>query len=157
AFNGALYFIANSALWTVKGDGSILQVAGAPSTDATAAPIVFNGALYFEGFDGSSGDEPWKVKADGSVVQVADINPGSDTSFPDDFTIFDNALYFSASDGTHGSELWKIAADGSVTMVADIDPGSGTSLPSSLTVFGTPSPVDLNGDGNSDLIWRNVN
>ena len=103
---------------------------------------VFNGAVYFNANDGSSGIELWK--SDGTAAgtaMVKDINPGSADGYPSGFTIYDGGLYFRASDASHGYELWQTdgSADGTV-QVKDINPG-GDSTPQNLFWFhatGTP-------------------
>jgi ELWxxDGT repeat protein len=79
-----------------------------------------------------------------SAHQIADLNPGSDGSYPSNFTAVANAVYFSAYTFDTGRELWKY--DGAnVSLAADInntshDVGGGllegnSSNPNSLTVF----------------------
>ena len=69
---------------------------------------VFDNAVYFSAFDGTSGFELWKSDGtEAGTVRVKDINPGPGGSSPFGFTILNNALYFSADDGSNGFELWK--------------------------------------------------
>ncbi|WP_413467323.1 ELWxxDGT repeat protein [Pleurocapsa sp. FMAR1] len=70
----------------------------------------------FSADDGENGDELWV--SDGTTEGthlVEDINPGSDDSFPGNFTEFNNQLYFSADDGENGRELFKLIVDDSTT------------------------------------------
>jgi ELWxxDGT repeat protein len=64
---------------------------------------------------------------------VADINPGANSSNPQNLVAIGSTIFFTADDGTHGVELWK--CDGTTagtTMVKDIVPGAYYS-PSNLT------------------------
>src|SRR4028118_1584330 len=59
-----------------------------------------------------------------------DINPGSNSSDPENFINFNNTLYFTAEDATNGTELWK--SDGTAAgtvLVKDIYPGTNSSDP----------------------------
>lgn len=81
----------------------------------------------------TSGYEPRRT--DGAVIQlVHEVNPGADSSYPNDFTGLGGNVYFSADDGTNGYELWKF--DGvSGSLVADLEPGASSSYPYDLTAF----------------------
>ena len=89
---------------------------------------VFDNAVYFSAFEGTSGFELWK--SDGTVagtVRVKDINPGPGGSSPFGFTISNNALYFSADDGRNGFELWK--SDGTEAGTVRVKGISGVNVP----------------------------
>ena len=119
-FDSALFFVANSAtygdeLWVYDGVNapSIVQDLNTGSSNGLDAadhgqPRVYDGALYFEGNDGT-GQELWKY--DGfNFSRVTDIAPvNADIK---DLTVFDGAIYFHANNGTDGGELWGYNADG---------------------------------------------
>ena len=94
----------------------------------------FTGLLYFQGSDGTNGDELWRSDgtADGTGM-VKDIRSGSSSSYPGNygFAQLNSKVYFAANDGEHGRELW--VTDGSslgTKMVKDIyGEGSYGSLP----------------------------
>jgi ELWxxDGT repeat protein len=72
---------------------------------------VFDGRLYFEANDGSTGEELWRT--DGTPAgtsQVADIKPGPGNSFPGQFAVLGKSLLFAADDGVHGYELWRLTS-----------------------------------------------
>ena len=75
---------------------------------------IFNDELYFTA-DGPNGEELFKTDGN-TVIEVTDINPGSGSSSPDDFTIFNNELYFRAT-GPNGTELYVLDEIGSTTTV----------------------------------------
>jgi ELWxxDGT repeat protein len=120
-----LYFSAvreagGSALWKVRSDGSVVQVAVFESVQLQGL-TEFNGALYFSATTAAAGFELWSLRSDGTVVQY-DLNPGASSSFASSFTAFNGELYFSAFTGA-GQELYKVTADGSIVLAADINSG----------------------------------
>ncbi|RCJ42063.1 hypothetical protein A6770_35235 [Nostoc minutum NIES-26] len=141
--NGVLYLrVINLAggpsdLWKTDGtpDGTVLLVDNIPSYveygTYLSSLINVNDTVYFNAgdYDSVSGIELWK--SDGTTqgtVQIKDINPGSNSSYPNYQTYVNGTLYFFADDGTHGRELWK--SDGTETgtvLVKDINTGSSSS------------------------------
>ena len=92
--------------------------------------IGFDGNFYFEANDyGAYGSELWR--SDGTqenTVLLKDINPGSESSWPNFMDVANGLLFFAANDGVHGVELW--ASDGTesgTAMVLDINP-DGSSI-----------------------------
>src|SRR5262249_42304695 len=62
---------------------------------------VVDGTLYFRADDGVHGEELWR--SDGTAAGttlVKDIDPGSDSSFPNNLIDFEGKLMFAAIDGT---------------------------------------------------------
>lgn len=69
---------------------------------------------------------------------VKDINPGTGSSSPTEFTIYNNKIYFAANGGSSmgGLELWQ--SDGTSTgtvLVQDYNTGTGSSSPASFCVY----------------------
>jgi ELWxxDGT repeat protein len=66
------------------------------------------GKLFLGAYEPTHGQELWA--SDGTAattVRVRDIWPGSEGSYPFNFTNVAGTLFFSADDGTRGEELWK--------------------------------------------------
>lgn len=136
AFNNRLYFRADDDLygqtvWQSDGtDTGTIPLKDINSNTKTGVDnfknksLEINGVYYFVGTDGN-GSELWKN--DGTVagtVIVKDIYPGSQSSYPSDFTVLNGILYFRADNGVNGQELWR--SDGTQAgtyMVADVYPG----------------------------------
>ena len=129
-FNNALYFVADSdtygdELWVYDGVNapSIVKDLNEGSSNGVedssyGAARVYDGALYFEGNDGT-GQELWKY--DGTnfsrVTDIRDANADPDGNGNADIeylTVLDGVLYFSADNGTDGDELWGYNADGRI-------------------------------------------
>ena len=136
--NGTLFFYAYDGLhgwelWKSDGtpDGTLLVKdiipGGGDSCYAGCDYIELtnvNGTLFFRADDGVYGEELWVSDGtpDGTVM-VKDINPGWDSSYPDELTNVNGMLFFSAQ-GDFGESLWKSdgTAEGTV-LVKDIYPG----------------------------------
>ena len=85
-------------------------------------------------------------------TQMLEINPGSDTSKPNNLTALGNTLYFTANDSVNGIQLWK--SDGSVagtTKVTNINPGNFN--PENLTVFGNKLLFSADDGVNGRELW----
>jgi ELWxxDGT repeat protein len=81
------------------------------------------------------GRELWisNGETNGSTLLI-DINPGTPSSNPSEFTTIGSNTYFSADDGVHGSELW--VSDGTTagtSLIVDINPGPRGSSPQWIT------------------------
>ena len=80
----------------------------------TFAPVLnminFDGTLFFQANDGTTGYELWKSDgtAEGTVM-VKDTYPGANVpwSEPDDFVVVNGTLFFGAANTTSGRKLWK--------------------------------------------------
>ena len=67
---------------------------------------------------------------------VKDINPGPESSYPDEMLAVGDVIYFTAYDETHGNELWRSdGTEAGTVLVADIEPGPESSIPKGLKVM----------------------
>lgn len=106
-------------------------------------------AIYFSAWDPLHGRELWRT--DGTEMgtyMMSDIQPGEESSDPEELVDAAGTLVFTADDGTHGRELWKREDRGGggqvVEMVKDIYVGGwlGGSLPNDLVyVPGNDGPL----------------
>ena len=113
----------------IEGTLTDLTPAGVNITNTDAAGggygkviIPFGTGLIFVGEDATNGEELWIT--DGTVAGtklLKDINPGAESSSPNNFCVSGGKVYFSATTATDGNELWVTdgTTDGTV-LVADI-------------------------------------
>lgn len=139
--NGVAYFRADDgsgpALWASDGTetGTRLIV----PFDEIRNIYVWNNALYFAGRD-INGLELWTSNGtlEGTYL-LANLNPGTGSSDPENFSGLPNALLFSAYNPTTGTELWSISTD-NVLQEIDIETvesyGDVGSYPQDFTVSG---------------------
>ena len=110
--------------------------------------------LYFRAYTETPGWELWRTNGT-STTSVKDINPGEDSSQPQNFTAFGDYLYFQATDGTTGNELWRTdGTDAGTTRVKDIRLGGGGSYPQHLTVLGDYLYFQATDSTTGDELWR---
>jgi len=153
AFQGALYFFANSSdqrslgLWRSDGTAAGTRLLFEPPMPFTLSSVlaflypqltVAGDHLFFRWDDFVHGTELWRSDgtAAGSAL-VADVAPGRAHSRLAGLTAAGGKLYFAATDGEHGVELWE--SDGTAAgtrMVADVWPGPASSGPEQMTAAG---------------------
>jgi ELWxxDGT repeat protein len=153
--NGALFFEAGQKLFRTEGTAATtLQIASLGPDFPELTNV--NGTLFFRTNDGVHGVELWKSNGTpaGTAI-VSDINPGSQSSLPDNLVNVSGTLFFDANDGTHGAELWQSngAAAGTV-LVKDIFPGSGDSTPEYLTNVNGVLFFTAIDNGHGRELWR---
>ena len=106
----------NSSTWQVA---DINSGSGSSSPGLYAGVTVMGTRLYFDAYDGSSGNELWAHETtNSSTWQVADINSGSGSSSPGLYagvTVMGTRLYFDAYDGSSGYELWRMEIEHTIT------------------------------------------
>ncbi len=104
--------------------------------------VVFNGALYFSGQDGTHGAE--LMKFDGNTVSlVKDEYVGAGASSPWNLSVFNGKIYYSAVDAINSRELYS--SDGTLAgtgLLAEIYPGSVVCAPMAFMCFGGPNSSD---------------
>ena len=86
---------------------------------------------------------------------LMDINPGTASSNPSNFSTIGSNTYFSADDGVHGSELW--VSDGTTagtSLIVDINPGPRGSSPQWITNSNGEIYFSANRDDVGRELWR---
>ncbi len=138
-YSNAIFFFANSSsnpvdqLWKISsGDTAPTLLTTTPFSASSACTghfsLVNNGILYFPYEANSAGCELWR--SDGTVAgtyQLKDINPGSDSSYPQLLLSSNNVLYFTALKAGFGFEIWKTdGTEAGTQMIEDFNPGNGS-------------------------------
>ena len=132
---GTVLFIADDGthgaqLWSSTGSDAEMVALINPNGDAFqrlpgnqfAGPTVFsNGLLIFSANDGVHGFEPWISNGTSSGTFMAqDINPGSASSFPLQFTDVFGTVFFTANDGSTGFELYSVSANERISIPIEL-------------------------------------
>jgi len=134
--------------------------------DGTSAGILYRGKFYFDGDNGTSGDELFV--SDGTVSGtklVKDIYTGGDSD-PKGFVIYNDAIYFFAKVAT-GMQLWKSdGTEAGTVKVAEPFAGGNADM-DYLAVYngklyfsatdGTNGKEVWSYDGNSAVMLKNIN
>ena len=119
--------------------------------------LVIGDTLYFSPFTTTPGQELWKTNADGPPELVRDVNPGSNSSFPNFMVDLNGTLLFSANDGTSGTELYRSdGTEAGTQRVADINIGGGGSSPfmSKDNLLNDTLFFSANDGTNGTELWR---
>src|SRR5262249_25126874 len=112
----------------------------------------YNGALYFQADDGTSGAELWKV-AGGAPSQVADLAPGPQGSAPHSFEVFGGKLYFAASTPATAQELY--AYDGTaIALAAEMEAGANGGEIAGRTEYNGALYFARYSAANGHQVWR---
>jgi ELWxxDGT repeat protein len=143
----ALLKSIDGRLWVTDGTAAgTLQLSTTLTYERSGA--VLNGKFIFPGITAATGNELWIT--DGTIAGTTllkDINPGIESSFPDDdFALLNDHLYFAAHSPGFGRELWKTdgTPDGT-SQVKDIMAGPGQSaLRGKYRLFSTGTYLLLN-------------
>lgn len=119
-------------------------------------PKVAAGSTLFFAATSTSGRELWLSDGtDAGTVQVADLNPGGNSSDPQNITVVGTTVLFSAIGATGGRELYKSEPPyNSVTLVRDIRSGSSNSDPTSFTVIGNTLFFTADDGVNGRELWK---
>jgi ELWxxDGT repeat protein len=157
--NGMVYFMdddgTGATLWasdgTAGGTKKFLDPAKLPTgfVPGTVADVTLvDGSVYFTASDAQHGNELWKADGAGGATLIGDINPGTDSSYPQVLGTAGGLVLFSADDGVYGNELW--ATDGTaghVQRVTDLSPGFGSSYVTGVYQVGDNIVVEGAGTG----------
>jgi ELWxxDGT repeat protein len=126
--NGEIFFIvgnnSNTELWKTNGT-TAQNVTTIAYNQYVVSDLVSSGnKLYFSIPSPANGKELWVSDGTlGGTTLIRDINPGINSSNPQDITPINGLVYFSADNGSNGRELWK--SDGTAIgtqMVSNINP-----------------------------------
>ena len=88
------------------------------------------GVTVLQGRSAGFGVEPWRSDSwSAGTSRLLDVNPGSASSSPREFTHSGGWLYFTADDGVSGRELWRMEAFGGSLPYGEGCPGTGGLVP----------------------------
>jgi ELWxxDGT repeat protein len=156
--NGTLVFLGVSSLdrsrgglWKVDARGKAVLFESTNNSNASGdRPIQFqnltnvDGILYFSGqraaFDRVTytvqhyGYEIYKLDPATGTTTFIEVEPGTGSSNPTNFTNINGTLYFTATTASSGTELWKLDASGNPQKL-EIIAGTGSSNPANFTKF----------------------
>ena len=156
--NGKLYFLGydGAAIKLFVSDGT---AAGTYSMGASLQQAqgmtAYNGKLYFNGTDGTHGNELWVSDGTEAGTQMLiDINTGAHGSLPSDFIIMGGKLYFSAGTDATLRELWVTDGTAANTqMIKDIYPGATSCDFYFPVVLGNKMYFTANDGTNGNEVW----
>jgi len=125
--NGKTILSSNidSSIWSTDGtSGNTIQISPDIKHDEIGSGGLLSGKIIFKGSIPATGSELYITDGTpGGTGLVSDINPGTASSNPKNFTLLNGFLYFTADDGSHGKELWRTnGTSAGTTLVKDIDP-----------------------------------
>ena len=126
--NGEIFFIvgsnSNTELWKTNGISAQYVTTIAYNQYVVSDLVSSGNKLYFSIPSPANGQELWVSDGTlGGTTLIRDINPGINSSYPQDITPINGSVYFSADNGSNGRELWK--SDGTAIgtqMVSNINP-----------------------------------
>jgi ELWxxDGT repeat protein len=129
---GLVYFEANDLsignneadhqLW--RTDGTVTGTVKLVDSPVSGVTKIGN-TIYFRHFTPATGFELWSYTVSDGAKMVCDVNPGPNSSYPDNMVEFNNKLVFFSYTDALGYELWT--TDGTTsgtTLIKDCNPGT---------------------------------
>lgn len=115
-----LYFEADSALWKTDGTTAGTVAVSSASTLAGIANLyAWNNLLFFEGDDGTNGDQLYVYNPTlDTVTNISNISGSDNNHDPEDFVAYNGYLYYSGENGT-SSDRYLFRTDGAI--ISQID------------------------------------
>lgn len=129
---GSVYYEGNDlSVGTNEADYQLWRTDGTATgtvklVDSPVSGVIKIGTtLYFRHFTPATGFELWSYTQTGGARMVCDINPGANSSYPDNMVEFNNKLVFFAYTDALGYELWTTDGTSSgTTLIKDCNPGT---------------------------------
>jgi len=122
---------------------------------STSAHTPFLDGAVFTAYTAANGSEPWFT--DGTIAGtrlLRDVEPGTASSSPQEYTVIDGQVFFSAQTATSGREPWKVSGSLAVSQIADIEPGTGSSSPRSFAAQGGGALFAARTAATGTELWR---
>lgn len=138
-----IYFSAGNeqgqgGLWktngTVEGTMEIKTINAStfPSHGAIYDMVFIDSLLYFRASDGIVGQELWISDGTSDGTFPIDLEDGSGSSSPREFTKSGDMVYFQAKTQSSGFELWRTDGTPGGTELLELAPGEASSSPTNL-------------------------
>jgi ELWxxDGT repeat protein len=151
----------DSSIWATDGTpGNTIQISPDIKIDQSAVGALLSGKIIFRGSTAVTGSEIYITDGTpGGTVLVKDINSGTASSAPENFSLLGGFIYFTADDGIHGRELWRTdGTSAGTTLVKDIEPGATGSFSensvSGLFTNGSYLLFAANTTGSGNELWK---
>lgn len=151
----------DSTMWSTDANpDNTIQLSPVIRYNETGAAGLLSNKFIFRGSTPVTGSEVYiSDGTQGGTVLLKDINPGTGSADPRNFTLLNGFLYFTANDGSHGRELWRTnGTSAGTTLVKDIEPGVGSSFNIAMTnnLFSNGSFLFFaaNTTGSGNELWK---
>lgn len=110
----------NTDLYTCNATtgGGLTSLVDHPNSIPSYTHKIFNGLLYFQGNDGTNGDEPWTYDGTNPPAILSNIASSSSSSYPSNFTTGLGKLFFVANDGTFNRLVVTDGTPGGTSLVS---------------------------------------
>lgn len=116
--------------------------------------IGVNGKFYFTATNGASGEELFSYDGTNSPTLVWDIDMGTGSSAPDNYTENNGTLYFRATTPTHGYELWQYDITNKLAKrLTDIRSGVDSSLTGDVLYYKSNILFTADDGTNGNELW----